>query len=93
MPRADLYPIERGIQVPKIKHRKQYSAKYPWEKLECCSQDGSPDDESFLVPCHELDLASTMNSLTSCRNWMQKKTGKKFVLRSTNQGVRVWRVE
>lgn len=80
---TDIYPIERGIPVPKV--RPAGGPKYPWGSLQV--------DESFLVPCAEIDLASVMNGLTSCKSWAQKKLGYRFVMRRTNKGVRVWRVK
>jgi len=52
--------------------------------------------ESFLVPSPPDRLIKVMNSLSSCRNWQQRKSRrigrpKRFALRMTTCGVRVWR--
>jgi hypothetical protein len=77
------YPVDHNVPVPKIVHR--WNARYPWKELKI--------NDSFFVPCAEIDLVGTRNALSSCRSWAQKKTGYKFVLRTMNQGIRVWRVE
>jgi hypothetical protein len=51
---------------------------------------------SFLVRCAPDQQARLLNSLTSCRNWQQRKSRskgrpKRFALRMTTFGIRVWR--
>jgi hypothetical protein len=63
--------------------------KYPFESL------GIGD--YFLIVCEPERREKMVNSLTSCRNWQQQKSRKagrekRFVLRQTHNGVRVWRV-
>jgi hypothetical protein len=63
--------------------------KYPFEALSI--------GDNFLVSCKPEARVKILNSLTSCRNWQQRKTaragrGKRFALRQTTDGVRVWRV-
>lgn len=72
-----MFPIEDGIPMPQI-------WKYPWSELE--------RGQSFLVPCPADETERKMNSLTSSRNHAQKKLGRRFALRRTNHGIRVWRV-
>ena len=51
---------------------------------------------SFLVRCKSDEKEKLLNSLTSCRNWQQRKSRskgkpKRFALRMTAFGIRVWR--
>jgi hypothetical protein len=82
--RAKLLPTDDEPAV-ELGRRK----RYPFESLSI--------GENFFVPCTTDRREQLLNSLTSCRNWQQRKsrrTGreKKFVLRSSNLGVRCWRV-
>ncbi len=78
---SDVCNIERNIPLP-VRPRRPWS-KYPFRDLKV--------GESFLVPCTRWDSDKAMNSLTSCRANMQRKTGFKFALRKTGNGIRVWR--
>lgn len=53
--------------------------KYPWREMEI--------GESFLAP------KSKENSLSACACNAAKKLKRRFVLRTVEGGVRVWRVE
>lgn len=79
----DEFLIEDGIPLPSAFINRRRKGRYPWDKLEVT--------QSFLVPGEMDALDRMMNSITSCRDWQQKKTGKQFILHKTSKGVRVWR--
>lgn len=79
-----MYPIDDGIPLPPSRG-KESLAKYPWRDLHV--------DQSFFVACDPRDLDDVMNSLTSCRNYAQRKLGFRFALRRSSKGIRVWRTK
>lgn len=78
--------IENNVPVPSPKLSK---AKYPWTELAV--------GQSFFVRCGGGDLIKLRNSMTSSRNWAQRKTGWVFALRQVRMdskvgsGIRAWR--
>ena len=72
------YEIEQGIEIPPLSSRgRKY--KYPWPEME-------PGDSVFFS-----DKTSSQIS-GSCQSW-GKRHGQKFVTRTVEGGVRVWRTE
>ena len=68
--------IEKNVPVPERYSRS--SAKYPWNTMEV--------GDSFL------SHVSKIACLVSARAQAERKTGRKFITRTTPEGVRVWRV-
>jgi hypothetical protein len=71
--------IETGISVPE----QTYQAAYPWRTIKV--------GQSFQVFCPSVEVIRLWNSLSSCRVNAQRKTGRKFAMRQTPKGIRVWR--
>ena len=70
--------IDKGVPVPKIvRGRAPY--KYPWLSMEI--------GDSFVM------VASTTNRASSRASGAGKKYGRRFTIRKTSEGFRVWRVE
>jgi hypothetical protein len=74
--------ITKFVPIPEARA----NTKYPWRKLIV--------SENFLVPCESDRAVRTrlFNSLTSCARCCERQTGRKFVMRSVEKGIRVWRV-
>lgn len=68
--------IEKNVPVPKVIGPS--TAKYPWATMEV--------GDSFL------SHVSKIACLVSARAQAERKTGRKFITRTTPEGVRVWRV-
>ena len=68
--------IEKNVPITEWYGRS--SAKYPWATMEV--------GDSFLS--HVSNIAH----LVSARALAERKTGRKFITRTTPEGVRVWRV-
>jgi hypothetical protein len=73
-----LYTIEKGIPIPPIKQ----ASTYPFNTMEV--------DDSFLV---ETDREDIVESARSAAQWHAQKYGKKFVTRTVEGGLRIWRVK
>ncbi len=74
--------IEKGIKLPAAKSG---SKKYPFEDMEV--------GDSFLVPFAGTDVKRRRLQsaiLGSCR--ISRYSGMKFSTRSSNKGIRCWRV-
>lgn len=73
--------IQKDVPLPPV-HRPTREGKYPFHEMEV--------NESFLV----TDVkASTVQSCAARYMRSVKGVGKKFAVRTTDEGVRVWRTE
>ena len=72
-----MYQIETGIPVTNGK-RTGTASRYPFAQLQV--------DQSFLVKDRKVDTVRSAACMAS------KRLGVKFVVRSVDGGVRVWRV-
>ena len=70
--------IERNVPIPK-NNSGGTPYKYPWVELKV--------GDSFLAP------NITVNVIGGSKRPAEKKTGFKFVCRTVNGGVRVWRIK
>ena len=73
-----MYEVEDGIPVPaKIR------SKYPIKQLEL--------GQSFMIPSSELS-PTQISSIRQATTKFAKETGRKFTVRKTDGGLRVWRI-
>ena len=79
IPEVVVGPVESDIPV----QGKNRRYKYPFHELEI--------GQSFCVRCHQIEKQRLMDSMTSCRWQAEQKFGGKFVIRTVNGGIRVWR--
>lgn len=72
--------IEKGVPIcsPAFKPRKPHKSKYPWRGMEI--------GDSFLV----IDPPKNFGQQVHNQKMIH---GKKFIYRSTPEGIRVWRTE
>jgi len=68
--------IEKNVPVPEWCGRSK--AKYPWATMEV--------GDSFLSHVSKITCLGTVKAMA------ERKTGRKFIARTTPEGVRVWRV-
>jgi hypothetical protein len=86
-------PIEQNVPVPlnmvRVTGR---PARYPWMSL--AVSIGSPlTGPSFLVRCPSVEIKRLWNTLSSSARSIEKRTGKKFLMRRDAKGIRVWRIK
>lgn len=76
-----MYAIDTNIPVPtKTKRaRTHWAIKYPWHKLD--------RGDSFFVPDGNL------KSLRSSASMQKGRTGRKYLVRAVDGGVRIWRLK
>lgn len=72
------FKIDKGVPVPKPR-RPPRKSKYPIAAMK-------PGD-SFLVPGY------TFRNVSSMTSYAQKRFGGRYVMRTVDGGVRIWRVE
>ena len=72
------YKIESGIPIPGGR-RQAHNKKYPWNELDV--------GQSFFVP------GVAANNFASQASRAGKTYGRRFVVRSMDGGIRVWRVK
>lgn len=76
--------IEINKDIPIPSSRRSENHKFPFDKLEV--------GQSFLVPNPDnLPAKQVRNRVNSLANYFGKRKDKKFVIRTTTEGVRVWR--
>lgn len=73
------FKIEDGIAIPAERQPRTRRAKYPWNELEV--------GQSFFVE------GSSARSMGSTASHAGRRLKRKFIARSTEGGVRVWRYE
>lgn len=69
--------IDKGIPAPALRHNR-WNPKYPWHEMEV--------GDSFL------ETEASAQTLYSMASRIGKENGKRFSIRSTVEGRRVWRV-
>jgi hypothetical protein len=76
--------IERNVKMPESCHpRSEYYIAFANMDI----------GDSFIIPC-DTNVRSTVRSLiSSTAYWYFKKTGKRFICRMVEGGVRTWRTE
>ena len=86
-------PIQECLTIPESMFRPEgRPLKYPWLKLELST--GTPlRGPSFLVSCPQVELKRLWSTLGSSARSIERRTGKKFVMRRDKKGIRVWRVK
>jgi len=70
-----MFDIETNIPIPA--KRREWSVKYPWHVLDV--------GQSFFVP------DGNFKSMLSLASRAKGRTGKKYLVREVDGGVRVWR--
>lgn len=78
-PSSSLFPIEKGIPLPERRPRREASRQYPWSSLEI--------GHSFFIPAPMTTL-----KLSSSLAYRHQNLGPRYVARTIDGGVRVWRV-
>ncbi len=73
------FKIEDGHAIPASRRATVRRAKYPWADLEV--------GQSFFVP------GAALRSMGSTASHAGRRSGKKFIARAVEGGVRVWRYE
>lgn len=74
-----MYPIDKGIPIPKINHDKP-STTYPFKEMNV--------GDSFLIPDGEKKSTARSAALI-----IAKRMGIKVLTRKIEGGLRVWRIE
>lgn len=75
--------VERGVPIPPIKH----TVKHPSQK----SETRLAIESLGIDEC--LRLGRRQKSVAPMVNTVQKEQGKRFTIRSTIDGCRIWRIE
>jgi|WetSurMetagenome_2_1015567.scaffolds.fasta_scaffold397436_3 hypothetical protein len=78
------YKIESNIPIPppiKVEN----TSKYPINKMKV--------GDSFLVPFDTKDMDKKRKMRNSLTSVFSRKKPKKFTVRMTEKGIRVWRIE
>lgn len=71
--------IQSGIPVPEInRNPKERNSKYPWHSM-------NVGDSFFVADLTSKGFAGTVYSAG-------KRSGKKFIARAVDGGVRIWRI-
>lgn len=71
--------IEKNVPLPKRKLGNPRASRYPWDSMEV--------GDSFVFPTKvKRTTAMSLSYRTG------KITGKRFAIRSVNEGIRVWRL-
>lgn len=73
------FKIEDGYAIPAERQPRVRRAKYPWNELEV--------GQSFFVE------GARLRSMSSTASHAGRRTGRKFIVRNADSGVRVWRVD
>ncbi len=73
------FKIEDGFAIPAERKPRARRAKYPWDALEV--------GQSFFVE------GASARSMSSTASHAGRRLKKKFIARSADNGVRVWRYE
>lgn len=73
------FKIEDGYAIPAERQPRVRRAKYPWNELEV--------GQSFFVG------GARLRSMSSTASHAGRRTGRKFIVRNAEGGVRVWRVD
>lgn len=71
------YALDKNIPVPEKSRSPDNKKKYPWHKMEI--------GDSFLCQKHPLELSRAAERV-------QARCEKKWTVRSTKEGTRVWRI-
>lgn len=79
-----MYEIDKGIEIPAPNIANNARRLYPFPEMEI--------GDSFLVP-GDGDKKVLQARLGSAACYFGKRNSKRFVTRSVEGGVRVWRVE
>lgn len=79
-----MYEIDRGVEIPAPNIHNRNSRIYPFREMEI--------GDSFLVPGNENKKALQAR-VGSAACYYGKRNNSRFVTRSVEGGVRVWRVE
>lgn len=84
---SELFQIEKGIPIPKYKETKETPSRYPLSKMEV--------GDSFKIPCLNQDRKTLQTNMeTLAFRWTGRNgLSWRFVARSVDFGVRVWRVK
>lgn len=77
-----MYEIENGIEIPKSNYG--YYSKYPFGEMEI--------GESFFVPFGD-DKHIIRVRVQTAASYYGKRNNVRFLTRTVDGGVRVWRVE
>ena len=76
------YAIESGVEIPtNAKPKKEKVAKYPYAEMNI--------GDSFFVPSGER--GGSLGNICAMNKKMGERLGWKFVARTVEGGVRVWR--
>lgn len=78
-----MYEIDKGVEIP-APHGVATRRVYPFREMEI--------GDSFLVP-GDGDKRQLQARIGSAASYYGKRNNKRFVTRSVEGGVRVWRVE
>ena len=73
------FKIEKNIQTPRRKY--QSRKNYPFDKLEI--------GDSFFVP----ETRTSKRSIAAYSSLMGKLLNKRFITKTQENGVRIWRIE
>ncbi len=73
------FKIEDGYAIPAARQPRTRRAKYPWAELEV--------GQSFFVE------GGLLRSMSSTASHAGRRSGRKFIVRTADGGVRVWRYE
>jgi hypothetical protein len=73
------FKIEDGYAIPASRQGNTRRAKYPWADLDI--------GQSFFVE------GALLRSMSSTASHAGRRSGKKFIARAAEGGVRVWRYE
>lgn len=73
------FKIEDGYAIPAERQPRTRRAKYPWNELEV--------GQSFFVD------GARLRSMSSTASHAGRRLKRKFIVRSVDSGVRVWRLD